>query len=116
MALFLILVLSFMLSCQPHGEKKANRLRFGISFTEEHGKKPLDGRMLLMISLDDSKEPRFQISSRSPNAQLIFGPDVNGLEPGETAIIDGTVFGFLLKSIFYEKQRDPLVNQLSNHG
>ena len=52
---------------------------FRIEFTKEVSKKPLDGRLLLMISNDDSQEPRFQIGDRA-NSQLIFGIDVNELD------------------------------------
>jgi len=76
----------------------SNNLRFGISFTKEASQIPLDGRMLLMISSDEGREPRFQISS-GPESQLIFGIDVNGLKPGEMAVIDEAVFGYPVKSI-----------------
>jgi hypothetical protein len=55
-----------------------SKLEFAISFPEEFYSGPLDGRILLMISDDDSDEPRFQIS-RDLNTQLIFGFDINGL-------------------------------------
>ena len=94
-----IIVLAFMSTCRLNNSKRACKLRFGVLFTEELEKGPLDGRMLLMISNDESREPRFQISSRSPNAQLIFGIDVDGVLPGDIAIFDANVFGFPLKSI-----------------
>jgi hypothetical protein len=74
------------------------RIRFGISFPVARSKTPLDGRMLLMLSTDGSDEPRFQIND-SPKTQLIFGIDMDGLKPGEEAIVDGKVFGYPLKSI-----------------
>jgi hypothetical protein len=77
---------------------KAARLRFAISFPPSASQAPLDGRLLLMLSTDPSKEPRFQISD-DPKTQLIFGLDVEGLKPGEPAIIDASVFGYPLKSI-----------------
>ncbi|HHF52682.1 MAG TPA: hypothetical protein ENL46_08370, partial [Candidatus Aminicenantes bacterium] len=73
-------------------------LKFAISFPEELCKEPLDGRLLLMISSDGKAEPRFQISD-GPDSQLIFGIDVEGLTPGEEAVIDADVFGYPLKSI-----------------
>lgn len=82
----------------PNEETPGNGLRFGISFTESQSKEALDGRVLLMISNDESKEPRFQING-GLHTQLIFGIDVNGLKPGETAIIDNKVFGYPLKSL-----------------
>jgi len=39
-------------------------LRFGLSFPRERSDAALDGRMLLMLSTDDTKEPRFQIGGR----------------------------------------------------
>ena len=95
----ILIAFSFLLmQGQQDGGKEACPLRFGISFTEERCKEPLDGRMLLMISKDPNREPRFQISD-SPNTQQIFGIDVNGLKPGEEAFIDRNVFGYPLKSI-----------------
>ncbi|MFP4082955.1 MAG: alpha/beta hydrolase-fold protein [Candidatus Aminicenantes bacterium] len=75
-----------------------SQLRFGISFPAEKSRKPLTGRMLLMISTDGSKEPRFQISD-GPDTQMIFGLDVEELEPKELAVIDSSVFGYPLDSI-----------------
>jgi len=74
------------------------RLRFGISFSGEICPDALDGRMLLMVSSDESREPRFQIGN-GPDTQLVFGVDVEGLMPGEDAVIDGGIFGYPLKSL-----------------
>ncbi|MCH7603600.1 MAG: hypothetical protein IIB54_12620, partial [Planctomycetes bacterium] len=74
-------------------------LKFGISVSEaEEGAGGLDGRMFLLISKNNDKEPRFQIGN-GPDAQLIFGIDVNGLKPGEDAIFDASVFGYPLASL-----------------
>ncbi|NIM90742.1 MAG: hypothetical protein GTO17_07315 [Candidatus Aminicenantes bacterium] len=54
--------------------------------------------MLLMISTDEKREPRFQISD-GPGTQLVFGIDVDRLKPGEIAVIDHDVFGYPLKTI-----------------
>ncbi|MDH4258149.1 MAG: hypothetical protein OEV50_04995, partial [Candidatus Aminicenantes bacterium] len=82
----------------PKNEAQSCNLRFGISFPEKLSKKALDGRVLLMVSTDSSREPRFQISD-GPDTQLIFGIDVDGLKPDESAVIDSSVFGYPLKSI-----------------
>lgn len=96
----IILVLFFLVPTAElsKGEKAKGSLRFGISFKEELCKEPLDGRMLLMISTDGSNEPRFQISDRL-DTQLLFATNVDGLKPGEEAIIDASVFGYPLKNI-----------------
>ena len=98
MLLTLIVILVLLLPGQPNEGKIGCKFRFGISFTEEQSKDALNGRMLLMISTDDSSEPRFQISDGS-STQLIFGINVDKLNPGKIAIVDGSVFGYPLKSI-----------------
>lgn len=95
--LFLIIFL-LGLSCQTEKTSPVRKLRFGISFTQDLSKEALDGRMLLMISTDNNNEPRFQISD-GPSTQLIFGIDVEGLKPGDNAIIDESVLGYPLKNM-----------------
>jgi len=74
------------------------KLRIGISFPPERSAAPLDGRMLLLISKDGAKEPRFQINE-GPKCQQIFGVDVDALSPGADAVFDASVFGFPLTSL-----------------
>src|SRR6266545_2347030 len=73
-------------------------LRFSISFPESASNRALDGRLLLLISTDNAKEPRFQISE-DLSTQQIFGVDVDGLRPGQTATIDATALGYPLRSL-----------------
>lgn len=73
-------------------------LRFAISFPEASSKEPLDGRMLLLVSTDDAREPRFQISE-DLNTQQVFGIDVEGLKPGQEAIVTADAFGYPLRSL-----------------
>jgi hypothetical protein len=79
-------------------KKPECRLRFGLQFPVARSKAPLDGRMLLLISADGSAEPRFQISDGA-DSQMVFGLDVDGLKPGQSAVFDGTVFGYPLDSL-----------------
>jgi hypothetical protein len=97
-ASFVIFLLALSLIGHTAQQNLLCRLRFGISFSPARSKTPLYGRMLLMFSTNESDEPRFEISD-SPKTQLIFGIDVDGLKPGEEAIIDGNVLGYPLKSI-----------------
>ncbi|MFQ6113274.1 MAG: hypothetical protein ACE5NG_04190 [bacterium] len=97
-AAILVILLALSLPGQSKEEAHSAKLRFAISFAETQSKQALDGRMLLMVSTDASKEPRFQIND-GRNTQLIFGIDVDALKPGEAAIVDYTVFGYPLRSI-----------------
>ena len=76
----------------------ATNVRFSISFPETSSREPIDGRMLLLVSTDESKEPRFQINE-DLNTQQVFGVDVNGLKPRQEAIVDSSAFGYPLRSL-----------------
>ena len=78
---------------------QAPRPGFAVRFGAEVSKEPLDGRLLLLISTDDSKEPRFQISGTSLKTQQVFGIDVEGLKPGQDAFFDASVLGHPLESL-----------------
>ncbi len=88
-----------------------SKLRFAISFTAEKSRTPIDGRLLLMLSVNEEKEPRFQISD-DPGTQQIFGIDVEGLGPGQAAHIDASVFGYPLKSLAELKPGEYVVQAL----
>jgi len=96
---FLSILIAFVLiNCQTQDSNQKSNLVFQISFPEELSKEPLDGRLLLMISNNEKAEPRFQISD-GPDTQLIFGINVEDMQPEEHAMIDSDVFGYPLKSI-----------------
>jgi hypothetical protein len=72
--------------------------RFSISIPKERSAQPLDGRMLLCLSTDNSDEPRNQIND-TPRTQIVFGVDVDGLNPGEPVTIDEQAFGYPIRSL-----------------
>ena len=74
------------------------KMRFVISYGAQLGTQPVDGRLLLMLSSQPDGEPRFQIDF-GPTGQPIFGIDVEGLQPGEEAVIDDRALGFPIDSI-----------------
>ncbi len=98
--MLLTFCLMFFLNCGgPQSEDtEFSGPRFAISFDQDVLDESQDGRILLMLSIDDSREPRFQISD-GPNTQLIYGIDVEELAPGEEAVIDASVFGYPLHSL-----------------
>jgi hypothetical protein len=86
------------LLCLISASASAQGLRFAVSVSPERSKAPVDGRLLLLISNDPSKEPRFQIVD-GPNTQVAFGIDVDGLAPGADAIFDDKVLGWPIDSL-----------------
>lgn len=90
-SILLFLLVSSLALSQP---------RFSITFPKERSVTPLDGRLLLIIGVDSTKEPRFQIDGDAgPRTQQIFGINVDGWKAGEAAIIDKDVFGYPRKSL-----------------
>ncbi len=69
-----------------------------VSFPASVSEKPLDGRVLFLLSNDPSAEPRMQIDD-TPRSQMVFGKTVDGLKPGETVTIDETAAGYPVRSI-----------------
>jgi len=76
----------------------SDALAFAVQFTAEQSRDALDGRVLLLISTSEAAEPRFQLSDNA-ETQLVFGIDVDGLQPGQDAIIDASVLGYPLDSL-----------------
>ena len=87
-----------LITSLPKLEFKTNamsqtKLRFNVSFPETASKEPLDGRLLLLISTNNDKEPRFQISE-DLNTQQVFGIDVDGWKPKQIKVVDADAFGY----------------------
>ena len=96
-AFLVTLFAAFTLSCTGIAVENSGPY-FAVSFPSELESRPLDGRLLLLISNDDSAEPRFQISD-GPRSQLAFGIDVDSFQPGDKALFDASVFGYPLRSL-----------------
>jgi hypothetical protein len=73
--------------------------RFEISFSNETNATALDGHVLLLLSNNDEKEPRFQISFMPADSQQVFGVDVDALAPGAPAVIDPSTLGYPAESL-----------------
>jgi hypothetical protein len=86
-------------SCFQSLEKASNNgLKFNISFEDTTSTTALDGRLLLLLSTNDAAEPRFQIND-DPDTQLVFGVDLEGLQPGAMATVDASAFGYPIQSL-----------------
>ena len=109
-----LLCLSAILTAQPHQQaprEPAASPRFAISFPASSSSAPLDGRLLLLISKDNSKEPRFQINE-DLTTQQVFGVNVDGLKPGQEAIVDSSAAGYPLLSLSHLKPGDYWIQAL----
>ena len=91
----------------------ANSPQFSVSFPKERSAQPLDGRLLLILSNDSSEEPRMQISL-APRTQMIFGLDVDQLQPGQSATIDDSAFGYPVRYLHDVKPGEYYVQVVLN--
>ncbi len=69
-----------------------------VSFPAAQSAKPLDGRVLFLLSNDPRVEPRMEIND-TPRSQMVFGVTVDGLKPGGAVVIDATAAGYPYKSL-----------------
>ncbi len=66
---------------------------FSVSFPAAQSARPLDGRVLLLLSNDASEEPRNQIND-TMKSQMVFGVTVDGWKPGEPLTIGDNAKGY----------------------
>ena len=82
-------------SCEP-SDAPDSGLTFGISFPESAHEGPITGRVYVMISETDEREPRLQIGTLGVP---FFGEDIEALDPGATATINANSFGYPIESL-----------------
>src|SRR5688572_26122447 len=60
---------------------------------------PGDGRLLLFVAKNATREPRFQVSATSLSTAQVFGLDVDGLNAGAERSFDARVLGYPIESL-----------------
>jgi len=94
---YYFLMLCTLIGCQNNQNKvSSNSIR--VSFSEAISSAAKDGRLLLMLSLNEEKEPRFQIND-GPSTQLIFGMNVDAMAPETPITFTNDVFGYPYPSL-----------------
>jgi hypothetical protein len=88
---------------------------FSVSFPASRSAAPLDGRVILLLSTNPDGEPRMQADPDSPlTFPYIFGVTVDGLKPGQAAVLDGNAFGWPATSLTALKAGDYTVQAVLN--
>ena len=93
-----LLAIAFAAATGFQGRAATAPLRVLVTVPAAPGTKPLDGRLLLLLSTDERTEPRFQVSDGDRTAQ-VFGVDVDGLAPGREVAVDASVLGYPVQSL-----------------
>jgi hypothetical protein len=71
---------------------------FTVSFPAAQSAKPLDGRVLLLLSTNDAEEPRMQIDD-TLRSQIVFGVTVDVLQPGKAVVVGEKADGYPIRSL-----------------
>jgi hypothetical protein len=74
----------------------ASGARFEIAFAAAAHGGPITGRVYVAVSRDDKAQP---IRQAGPTGVPLFGLNVDALEPGQAAVVDGSVFGHPVRSV-----------------
>jgi hypothetical protein len=88
---------------------------FAISFPAARSGAPLDGRVILLVSGDLTREPRTHVEPDEPLASpYIFGLNVDGLAPERAVILDDNAFGWPARRLSSIPAGDYLVQAVLN--
>ncbi|MGO9065485.1 MAG: alpha/beta hydrolase-fold protein [Myxococcaceae bacterium] len=102
--LVLSVFLPVLLSCQtlpPEPTTASVPLRFAVRYPAALAPGPLDGRLLVLIAVADTPEPRLQldIENSSDATPQVFGVDVNDWKPGSEAVLDADTLGYPMAAL-----------------
>jgi len=80
----------------PAPAQQPTKTRFEITVPAPVRAEPITGRVFVMIAPDSVREPRLQIGR---TGVPFFGRDIERLQPGRAAVIDGTDLGSPVESL-----------------
>ena len=88
---------------------------FAVSFPVGRSAAPLDGRIILLLSRDLTREPRSHVSPDEPLASpYIFGLNVVGMAGGHAVVIDDGAFGWPARKLSQVPAGEYLVQAVLN--
>mgnify|MGYP001299060970 CR=1 FL=1 len=94
----IVIVFFILKGCSLQDKNNISELKFIVDYPRYDNKVLVEGRVLLLFSNNDEKEPRFQISD-NPNTGFVFGVDVVGVQNEEGIVFNDSVFGYPINSL-----------------
>jgi hypothetical protein len=82
---------ALLIACLGLGTAQA--ATFSVTLAPGQAREPLTGRLLLLLSVDPSKEPRFQIQEGT-SSQQVFGIDATDWQGSSPLIFDSKALGY----------------------
>jgi hypothetical protein len=102
-------------AADSHARAARTGTSFGVSFPAARSAAPLDGRIILLLSRDLTREPRTHVSPNEPLASpYLFGVNVDGLAPNHTVRVDDAAFGWPASQLSKVPPGDYLVQVVLN--
>jgi hypothetical protein len=93
--------------------RAAAPLQFRVTVPKARRTTPSDGRLIVILSRDPSREPRMQIT-QNVSTQQIFGIDVNGVAPDGSAVLDASSIGYPIERLDLMKPGEYTVQAVLN--
>jgi len=94
LSLFTVIALLLLASCSPANDSTIIEVTYDGSLSEG----PFDGRLLVLISKDGSKEPRFQINDTNDSG-IVVGKNVNQWESGQIEIFNSSTEAYPIENL-----------------
>jgi hypothetical protein len=104
---------SLALAAGMAGCQRARPVQFRITVPKARRVTPADGRLIVILSRDPSREPRLQITQKV-STQQIFGIDVDAVAPDGSAMLDGSAIGYPLERLGLVKPGEYTVQAVLN--
>ena len=94
---------------------KPAALEFAVNFTASQSSGPIDGRVILLLSRDLTREPRTHVEANEPLATpYLFGMNVEALAPGANVVLSDAAFGWPAAHLSAIPSGDYLVQAVLN--
>jgi Putative esterase len=94
-------------------QRPAVPVQFRITVPKARRATPTDGRLIVILSRDPSREPRMQIT-QNVSTQQIFGIDVDRVAPDGSAVLDGRSIGYPVERLDLIKPGEYTVQAVLN--
>jgi Putative esterase len=81
------------------GCQHTSGVSFRVTMPKSVHNASLNGRLLLILSKDASREPRMQVTNNALTTQQMFGVNVDGLQPDSPVTVDADAIGYPLRNL-----------------
>jgi hypothetical protein len=115
MRITVLLMVAVLAVASARSANRADSSSFAVSFPAARSSEPLDGRVILLLSRDLSREPRSHVAAEEPlSSPHIFGLNVDAVAPGQLVVLGDQAFGWPAQRLSALPAGDYLVQAVLN--